>query len=158
MAETQEVPTSDDVLSSFYTKIPNFIPRDWRVTSQSWSSKVEFNPNSTDGEIMKTLQDKEMMLLVPVPGKEVSYDAYKYEWKNPFQALKGMKFIQGSLPFDQIKGMVTLNLTWKWRDVIVLLPNPRSETSDIYIIENTEKPKRTHWGSEVTRDVERILS
>lgn len=99
-----------------------------------------------------------MMLLVPTPGKEVSYNAYKYAWGNPFKALKGMKFIEELLPFNQVKAMATINLNWNWRDVIVLFPYPRSEMADVYIIENSEKSPKAHWVSEVTRSVNQILS
>lgn len=159
MSELLDKQTSLDVLRSFYKgSNSTFNTHDWDSVAQSWiSSRAEYDLNSTDLSIMRALEEKDMMLFVPTPHKDVTYDEFIHKWKNPFKALKGMQFIAADLPFDQVKDMITLNLTWKWRDVIVLFPNPRSKTVDLYTVKNQEGLSQLHDWSNVTEKVSSVL-
>jgi hypothetical protein len=95
-------------------------------------------------------------MFIPTPTKETTYSIYEQESWNPFKLLEAMKFIKWWVTIEEAKSLLTLNLTWNWRDIVVLFPNPRSETVDIYIIEKAKYQTQEVIQS-TTSDIENIL-
>lgn len=136
MAEVREWWNFQEQIDKLFGKIYLSMPD--KFSRHNWKSLSEAGYDATDFDINKVANEKTTVLFIPTPTKETTYSIYEQKSWNPFKLLEAMKFIRGWVTVEEAKSLLTLNLTANWRDIVVLFPNPRSETVDVYIIEKAK--------------------
>lgn len=123
----------DELFGKIYHSMPyNFSRHDWKRLSEA-------GYNATDFDISQVVIWKTTVMFIPTPTKENVYSTYEQESWNPFKSVEAMKFLSEWVTAEEAKSLLKLNITWEWRrDIVVLFPNPRSETVDVYIIEKAK--------------------
>lgn len=137
MNEVLWLQSSSGLLEDIYKATSkSFDPSRWKNVSEvclrAWDANVE---DSLCQRVREAITCNETIMFVPAPENGDSYRVFRLDWEDMPSNNDAMMVIGEWIPAEQVIEALSLNLTRKRRDIVILSPNVRGTTADLYVIE-----------------------